>query len=92
MYSVLMSPPVSTPDDLPSERQVKVAAADAAQATANAAQDVANECRKEAREAIAAETGPSDETTKVNIRELADATTKAVLSDLRRLNANSKTE
>ncbi len=81
------------PLDLPheaSETDVKVAAANAAQATANAAQDVADGCRKEANEAIAGGADPMADTQKIDIRERAKDATESVIHLLRKINSSQK--
>ena len=79
------------PSDLPheaTETEVKVAAADAAQATANAAQDVADGCRKEANAAIASD--PLAETRGIDIREACAEATQTVIHLMRKINNASK--
>lgn len=75
------------PSDIPAEPTeiaVKLAAAQAAQATAAAAQNVADECEKEAREAIA--TDPKAKTQKINLRDVCHSATDSVISMLKKMN------
>ena len=67
---------------------VKLAAAEAAQATARAAQDVADEVRQEAEQAIAE--SPVAETAKVNIREMAKKATESAIHMIDKFNLDAQ--
>lgn len=85
MSALLMS---ASPGDIPHEPtdvEMKVAAAAAAQATARTAQVVADEYKKAASEAIAAD--PMADTQKVNMREVCHEATDSVIELLRKVNA-----
>ncbi len=87
MFAAYM--PLEIPNE-PTETDKKVAAADAAQATANTAQDMADEYKKVAKEAIAADADPLADTEKINVRELAKEGMDTAIHMLRKINSGSK--
>lgn len=85
MHTYLMTAPSNIPHE-PSETEVKVAAADAAQVTADTAQKAADDFRKAADDAIASDVPPSTDTTKINLRDVARQATQSAIIELRRIN------